>query len=243
MTLKNWIKTYSGRINVNNYRQILARHFEKRRSINPRFSLRAFAAQLNMPASKLSEVLNEKKGISPSRANEIASILKLAGEEREIFNLSVRAMHSRNPKDKVTFQAELENYLVGIKSKKSTQLNAWYFGAVKVIEESRVSTNNAIADFLGLTKLQIENAKRYIKRMAKLYPDRKKILFDKSSVIKKINTEFLESDRNVHIESRFIYLTSEEIEILREKFLSQKPKKGEDLYMVSLIDIKLGKGE
>lgn len=230
-------------MNVNNYRQILERHFEKRRSINPRYSLRAFADHLKMPASKLSEVLNEKKGISPSRAYEIASVLKLVGEEREIFNLSVKAMHSRNPKDKELFREELENYLQEIKNKKSTQLNAWYFGAVKAIEESRVFTNAVIAEFLGLTKLQVENAKRYIKRMAKLYPDRKKILFEKSSVIKKINSEFLESDNNVNIESKFVYLTHEEIEVLREKFLSHRPKKGEDLYMVSLIDIKLEKGE
>lgn len=50
------------------YRNLLKEKLSKRLSLNPKYSLRAFARDLSISSGQLSLVLNGKKGISPERA-------------------------------------------------------------------------------------------------------------------------------------------------------------------------------
>lgn len=77
------------------YRDTLKAHLSLRCRHNPRYSLRAFARDLAVPASRLSEVLNARAGLSPERALRICAKLGLSPQESERFRDSVAAQHGR----------------------------------------------------------------------------------------------------------------------------------------------------
>lgn len=60
------------------YREILSSKLEERRRINPRYSLRAFAKDLKISPSRLSDVLARKGHLSIDKARQIAKILNLS---------------------------------------------------------------------------------------------------------------------------------------------------------------------
>src|SRR4051812_32553988 len=78
------------------YRDTLKNELERRARANLRYSLRAFARDLGMPPSRLSDVLNGVHGISPQRGETLAKKLKLDGLVREEFVASVIAAHGRS---------------------------------------------------------------------------------------------------------------------------------------------------
>lgn len=67
------------------YREFLKEILRQRTSINPKYSLRGFARDLEMTPPRLSEVLNGKRNISAKTAAKIALSLDLNEEEREWF--------------------------------------------------------------------------------------------------------------------------------------------------------------
>jgi uncharacterized protein (TIGR02147 family) len=79
------------------YRQTLLNQFELIRSRNPRFSLRAFARQLELNPATLSKILNEKRGLSHAMAMKISEKLGLDEDSREDFLTSVESLHARSP--------------------------------------------------------------------------------------------------------------------------------------------------
>ncbi len=79
------------------YVEILERHFRLRRARNPAYSYRAFARDLKLPASRLSQILKGRQGLSLARATEIAERLGLAELERSVFLDHVEAKHARDP--------------------------------------------------------------------------------------------------------------------------------------------------
>lgn len=63
---------------------------------NPSYSLRAFARDVGMQPSKLSEVFNGKKGISLKKAGQLTEHFKWSAAEKDFFLTSVEAQHSRS---------------------------------------------------------------------------------------------------------------------------------------------------
>lgn len=57
-----------------NYRFFLKRELNARKARNAAYSLRSFARDLEMPSSKLSEVLNSKCGLSQKSAEKLARV-------------------------------------------------------------------------------------------------------------------------------------------------------------------------
>lgn len=78
------------------YKKLLRDKFEKRKMANPRYSLRAFARDIRISPSRLSEILNGKQGLSESGAEKISSALGMEGEEKARFILQVVAEDSRS---------------------------------------------------------------------------------------------------------------------------------------------------
>lgn len=73
-------------MNMNkDYRLILKEIFEERSFLNATYSLRAFARDLNVSPSTLSEILNRKKGLSLKLAMSVANKLKMPSWEKEYF--------------------------------------------------------------------------------------------------------------------------------------------------------------
>ncbi len=79
------------------YRTYLQQEFNSRCQRNPNYSLRAFARDLDMWPSKLSEVLNEKCGISSGTAKTLSKRLRLSPDESAHFMALVESEHSRSP--------------------------------------------------------------------------------------------------------------------------------------------------
>ena len=80
------------------YQEILKSHFIRRSTINPRYSLRAFAGFIQLSPSKLSEIWSRKKGLSTKRAQDICERLKLDHDESLLFLTSVEGQHHRDKK-------------------------------------------------------------------------------------------------------------------------------------------------
>src|SRR5688572_865827 len=80
---------------LDGYRAILREHFEARKRRNPAYSLRSFARDLGWSASRLSEAMNGKAGLSVAKANAIAQKLSLPPLEKELFAVMVAEKHGR----------------------------------------------------------------------------------------------------------------------------------------------------
>lgn len=74
---------------------------------NPRYSLRAFARDLNFSPSRLSQILQGKEGISASVSKQFAQSLEFSDEEQKYFVLLVEAQDSRSRETRKRALAEL----------------------------------------------------------------------------------------------------------------------------------------
>ena len=96
------------------YRVQLRRELNRRRYANPYYSLRAFARDLKIAPSRLSEIFNHKQGLSRKAALKIADILGYIGETREYFLDSVTAQHARSKIDRQSARIRLGRYHLAI---------------------------------------------------------------------------------------------------------------------------------
>ncbi len=183
------------------YRVILKNQLAMRKLVNSKFSLRSLAAKIELSPSKLSEVISGKKSLSAKRSEIIADKLGLRDLEREIFTLSAELEHGELNS---ATHAKLKLILAEHNNQKSCQHNAWYFGAVKAIHEEALDPMS-FCENLVLTPLQIENAMRFIKRMARHYPERTKLSYEPTSVLKKLQDELLARSTDLNIS--FLFLT------------------------------------
>ncbi len=110
------------------YRDILKSEFQKRCELNPKFSLRSFAAKLDLPVSTLSEVLNMKQGLSKLSAEKIATKLGYSKSEKIYFILLVESMHARSKTQKEIAISKLKTFKV--EQQKTFDLDSW-----KIISE------------------------------------------------------------------------------------------------------------
>src|SRR6185312_8079464 len=83
-----------------NHREILFKEYTKRKSKNPRYSLRAYAKLLGMTASRLSEIFSQKRGLSPELAHRIIDKLDFLDFEKALFLDLVEAEEARSPIDR-----------------------------------------------------------------------------------------------------------------------------------------------
>lgn len=200
------------------YREILKYQLRKRQEMNPKYSLRAFAKKLSLSPSKVSEILSGKKRLSADRAEEISHKLSLNALEKEFFVLSAKMESSSKKIDRNELAQQMRDLSSQIQAKKTLQRNAWYFGAVKALEEAGYDSS-AFQQMLALTSLQVENAKRFIKRIAKIYPDRKQMSFEPISLLRKVE-DCLYSDGDRCVEADFLFLSESDQEELERKIKS-----------------------
>lgn len=78
------------------YKQYLEREFQTRLRRNPGYSLRAFARDIGMQPSKLSEVLRGLRGLSAKSGKRIAKSMKLSDAESAVFLNLIELHQTRN---------------------------------------------------------------------------------------------------------------------------------------------------
>lgn len=153
-----------------NYREILLKEYEKRKTKNPRYSLRAYAKYLGMTASRLSEIFSHKRGMSPDLAHRIIDKLDFAEFEKSLFLDLVESEEARSPIDR---QLAVERVKSKIKKYSEIDLDTyqviaeWYHYAVlDYLKLENCSQDPAvIARHLNVSPEKIVNA---LERLVKL---------------------------------------------------------------------------
>ncbi len=117
------------------YRHYIEREFRSRCRRNPSYSLRAYARDLEVPPSKLSEVLRKCCGLSAQSASNMIPKLKLSDQESEFFILSVEAEHSRSLVRKQQARNHLQQFHImtgftDLDLEKFKIISDWYHNAL-----------------------------------------------------------------------------------------------------------------
>lgn len=88
------------------YVEKLAEHLSKKQKLNSRYSLRAFARDLSMDSSTLSQILRGKRALPLSATNRVAALLNLTQEEHTKIMQSLEKTRSfTNPSYEIQLQA------------------------------------------------------------------------------------------------------------------------------------------
>lgn len=94
----------------NSYREVLHNVLSSRQRVNPAYSLRAFARDIDLSPSRLSEVLNSGHGLSLRNAQKISVALGMEGEDREFFCDLVASESNQNIKEKKLAATRVAKY-------------------------------------------------------------------------------------------------------------------------------------
>lgn len=151
------------------YKDILKSHFEKRKSKNPSYSLRAFARDIGLLPSRLSDIFNDRQGLSESRALLIAEKLELDKGETEYF---INLIQSRHARSKQARNMALDNLKkvknipdVILTEEQFAQISDWYFFSILELTTLFPQTHqiDSMAHYLGIEpKLAHESVAKLI---------------------------------------------------------------------------------
>lgn len=157
------------------YRSILKEELNARCEQNPRYSLRAFARDLNLSPSRLSEILNRKQGLSRKAAEKVALALGYRAEETMMFCDLVSVKHARSLKEKEEAHLRLIKRQTEVKRDERFQLQLdafkvisdWYhLGILELMKmKSFRSDVKWMSRRLGIPVIQVELA---IDRLARV---------------------------------------------------------------------------
>ncbi len=115
--------------------ELLGKEFSRRKQRNTSYSLRAFARDLRLSPSRLSEVLNGKEGLSEKTVDGIAGALTKKIVEKKFIKDLVLAEFSRNEKVRASAKARVEEARKAesfrrLKEDQFRVISDWYHGAI-----------------------------------------------------------------------------------------------------------------
>lgn len=99
---------------MSDYRSVLKFEYNLKIQKNKSYSLRAFARDLQITPSRLSEILSGKQGLSPQKALHLAKQLKYNKKKSEWFCNLVSSEYSRSPYIKAQAKEKLRPFLNGV---------------------------------------------------------------------------------------------------------------------------------
>jgi len=153
-----------------NYRNFLISELETRKRRNPSYSLRAFARDLGVPVSRLSEVINGKVGLSEERAVKIAERLGFSSSDRELFVNLVLSEHSRSAVIKKLSQQRVQQrseFFTHIGEDTFKLISDWHYAAImEILISSKVHHDTAdFAKRLGISPDLVESSLERLERL------------------------------------------------------------------------------
>ena len=132
--------------------QILLQELETRKERNPHYSLRAFARDLGVGSTSLSDVLAAKRNFSRSNLDKISEKLCLSPEQRDAMLAEVATKQTKKTKEEIERLqlAEAEFRLIA----------DWYYLAILSLAETDTCSSESkdIAERLGITLKQVNDA-------------------------------------------------------------------------------------
>ena len=90
-------------------KHILKQVLSERTAMNPSYSLRAFARDLELSPQQLSNVINGKRGLGPDLAKETVVKLGLDPIDQDFFLESLKAQFSKSKTQRIVSQAKLKS--------------------------------------------------------------------------------------------------------------------------------------
>jgi uncharacterized protein (TIGR02147 family) len=143
----------------------LKKEYLRRLDRNPNYSLRAFARDLELSPSRLSESLNLNKGLSVKTIQKISTQLKLKKKAQELLrDLCLAHSHKnkgvRNQAIERVQNSKKENEYRRIDDEKFKVISDWYHSAILEMTHLKNFKNetNWIARKLGIAPLQAQAA-------------------------------------------------------------------------------------
>jgi uncharacterized protein (TIGR02147 family) len=128
---------------VKEYQKILYSELERRKTKNENYSLRAFARDIGISSSRLSEIFNDKQGLSKAKAVQIAKKLKFNRQKELWFSNLVEAEHSRSfmLREKAGESVKTHKKIVetheNIPLEKIDEYANWYYFAIRRLTGSK----------------------------------------------------------------------------------------------------------
>jgi uncharacterized protein (TIGR02147 family) len=191
------------------YRQILKHELEARCDQNPRYSLRAFARDLDLAPSRLSELLSGKQGLSRAAAQRICAALNFSKEETDRFCDLVDSLHARSEADRVAASARLRKYekvskVYQLQEDAFRVISEWYhLGILELMQLKDFRDDSRwLASKLGISQVQVELAIERLLRLRLLAKENDRLVPAKeqgnvpddipSASIKKFHRQILE---------------------------------------------------
>jgi uncharacterized protein (TIGR02147 family) len=156
------------------YQKYLKSEYQRRRQRNAAYSLRAYARDLQIPSSKLSQYLRGECGVSGKKAAQLAQRLRLGPVEAELFVCAAETAHSRHAITRETAGNRLQSLLSGtfseINMEKFSLIRDWYHLAILELTEIEQFENNVawIAKALRITEAQVSEAVERLERLGLL---------------------------------------------------------------------------
>jgi uncharacterized protein (TIGR02147 family) len=158
------------------YRNFLVDELKKRQTQDRNYSLRAFAKELNVRSSRLSEILSGKVGLSEERALHIAQSLKISDEETKIFVDLVQSTHGRGV---VTKKLAAERLRQRFPEARQLQLDEieviadWYHSAMLELIKSDNSDHSVpyMSRRLGVPEATVQEAVERLLRLGLVAPE------------------------------------------------------------------------
>jgi len=196
------------------YRSILKKRLEERCRANPRYSLRAFARDLKISPSRLSEILRGKQGLSKQYSEQIAHRLGLNESESHLFTSMVTLTDARSKKERTLAQTlltqleESELQVNAIREDTFRIIEDWYHYAIIELVQMPSFKNSAvwISRKLGITLYEVDAALARLKRVGLLEEVEGKLVATQrgytttdeipSESIRKFNLQILEKASN-----------------------------------------------
>ncbi len=156
--------------NPQHFSEVIHDEFQARLKKNSSYSIRAFARDLSLSPSALSDILNRKLGLSESKASEIAKKLNFEGDERKFFLTLVTANCSRIKAQKQLARAQLGRFETKYNSLSTDHFQViaeWYHLAI--MELTQIKGFSPSASWIA-KKLQIteDEAQQALERLMRL---------------------------------------------------------------------------
>ncbi len=154
------------------YRSFLKKELAHRCGVNAKYSLRAFARDLEIDPGRLSRVLNGKQGISLKKAERFSHRLALNPSETNWFVTAVTAQDSRSKIKRRAAEIKLSSSIEQSPNRTLQEdvfavISDWYHYAILELcsLNNFVSTPKWIAKKLGISIHQAQEAIERLKRL------------------------------------------------------------------------------
>lgn len=143
------------------FREFLKDELRRRNLRNSKYSLRAFARDIGISFSRLSEMLSSETGISSASGQRIADRLKMSFLEREYFLDLIAARYGRSAlirkqaKQRMR-QHKTKKIFVHIQKNSTDLLHKWYYiPLVELLGLKRELKISAISKILGISEEEV----------------------------------------------------------------------------------------